>query len=298
MLNHIFIIVPAILAVAPMETGEFRYKDDLIADLVEQVPGILEIYDADTGQFGEGIWICSDQNRMYPLAVAYAYKAADNRYYKDKHLLDIIMKAGDALIDDMDEQGKWEFRKKDGSTWGAIWMPWTYSRWIRSFGLISDDMPPDRREAWVKALTLGYTGISQSQLGRVHNIPSHHAMGLYIAGKALDRPEWREQAADFMIKVMDEQAEGGYWSENVGPVVSYNFVYVDALGIYYAVSGDERVLPALEKSSDFHLHFTYPNGDRIETIDERNPLSRYRTLSLLSQILSMTNGTCPYKSVP
>ena len=167
--------------------------------------------------------------------------------------------------------GRWEFRKKDGSTWGMTLMPWIYSRWIRAFPLIKDDMPQDRREHWVKALTLGFTSISQTALGRVHNIPAHHAMALYVAGEALDRPEWRQQASDFMIKVMDKQAEGGYWSENVGPVVSYNFVYVDALGTYYALSGDERILPALERSSRFHRFFVYPNGDRVETVDERNP---------------------------
>ena len=80
-------------------------------------------------------------------------------------------------------------------------------------------------------------------------------MGLYVAGKVLDRPEWCQQAPDFMMKVVDKQAEGGYWSEHIGPVVSYNFVYIDALGTYYALSKDQRVLPALEKSSRFHRYF-------------------------------------------
>jgi hypothetical protein len=68
-----------------------------------------------------------------------------------------------------------------------------------------------------------------------------------------------------------EQSEGGYWSENYGPVVVYNFVYADALGTYYALSGDDCVLPALEKAAIFHYHFRYPNGELVETIDERNP---------------------------
>ena len=96
-------------------------------------------------------------------------------------------------------------------------------------------------------------------------------MGLYIAGKVLNRDEWCTQASDFLVKVVDEQAEGGYWSENVGPVVNYNFVYLDALGTYYAVTSDSRVLPALTKGSRFHWVFTYPNGHQVETIDERNP---------------------------
>jgi len=66
------------------------------------------------------------------------------------------MKGGDYLIEQQDEKGMWTFRKKDNSTWGRIYMPWTYSRWIRTFYLIKDAMPPDRRERWAKALQHGY----------------------------------------------------------------------------------------------------------------------------------------------
>jgi len=242
--------------VAPFKAEtELKYKHRLVDVLVKSVPDLLATYDARTGRFGKGIWICTDQNRMYPLAVAYAYASPNNPYHKDGKLLDIIMKAGDALIDDADERGQWVFRKKDGSTWGSIWMPWTYSRWVRSYLLIRDDMPADRREAWIKALTLAYTGISRTQLKHVHNIPAHHAMGLYLAGKALDRSAWCKQASAFLGKVIDSQSDGGYWSENVGPVVGYNFVYLDALGTYYAISGDERALDALKKGARFHYHF-------------------------------------------
>ncbi len=271
MLSGAFIAIQAVLAAASAEDTELKFKAEVVPALVKQVRETLESYDPETGRFGDGIWLSTDQNPIYPLAVAYVYDASGNRYHRDSRLLEVIMKAGDALIDDMDETGKWEFRKKDGSTWGMTLMPWIYSRWIRAFALIKDDMPPDRREHWIKALTLGFTSISREALNRVHNIPTHHAMGLYVAGKALDRPEWCQQASDFMVKVVEKQAEGGYWSENVGPVVSYNFVYVDAIGTYYALSGDQRVLPALERSSRFHRYFVYPNGDRVATVDERNP---------------------------
>ncbi len=75
-----------------------------------------------------------------------------------------------------------------------------------------------------------------------------------------------------MIRVIGSQSEGGYWPEGGGPVVAYDFVYVDAVGTYYAMSGDQRVLPAAEKAAAFHRHFTYPGGQNVETIDQRNPL--------------------------
>ncbi len=265
-------LVSILISVGPLAQGEeLVYKAKFLKELVERVPETLKNYDPQTGRFGSGIWICTDQNLMLPMAVAYATQGENNRYYKDAKLLDVIMKAGDALIDDMDANGQWVFRKKDGSTWGKISMPWTYSRWVRAYALIKNDMPPDRRERWAKALTTGYTHIAKTQFGRVHNIPAHHAMGLYAAGKALDRPEWCTRAARFMQNVVTAQFEGGYWSEDVGPVVNYNMVYVDALGTYYEMSADDRVLPAIEKAIRFHDKFTYPSGEAVETVDERNP---------------------------
>lgn len=253
----------------PAETVAFKQR--CLDDLVAQAPAILASQDRASGRFGTGIWIVTDQNLMLPLAAAWSYKAAANPYYHRRELLEAVMAAGDALIADQDETGQWEFRKKDGSTWGKTYMPWTYSRWIRSFALIREAMPPERRAKWEKALLLGYSGISAKELNRIHNIPAHHAMGLYFAGQVFQKPAWRQQAAEFLRKVAAAQHPDGYWREHNGPVVNYGLVYVDALGIYFAASEDKSVLPVLRKSGVFHSHFTYPDGAGVETIDERNP---------------------------
>ncbi len=251
------------------------YKNRLLDVLIEQVPGILNTADPGSGRFGSGIWTCRDQHPMYPLAVAYATENSRNPYFRVPDLLTVIIKSGDPLINNMDRRGLWVFQNKNGDTWGTISMPWTYSRWIRTFGLIRDAMPAEQKKAWGEALLLGYTEISRTQLDRVHNIPTHHAMGLYAAGMFLDQPDWCRQAREFMARAVGHQSEGGYWSENSGPVVNYGFTYVDALGAYYAMSGDRHVLPALQKAAGFYQHFTYPGGQGVETIDERNP---YRAL--------------------
>jgi hypothetical protein len=264
----LFLLITSLILQA--ETVQFRQR--CLEDIVAQVPEILSSQDAKTGRFGTGIWIVTDQNQMFPLSVAWSYKDAKNPYFHSAQLLTAIMAAGDALIADQDAAGMWEFRKKDGSTWGQIYMPWTYSRWIRSFQLIRDAMPADRRAKWEKALLLGYTGISkQITLKRIQNIPAHHAMGLYFAGEVFGKPEWQKQAAEYLHAVVAAQNPDGYWTENKGPVIIYGFVYVDAVGTYYAASHDKSVLPALRKSATFHYYFTYPDGTNVETVDERNP---------------------------
>lgn len=274
----LFIITLALSAImaaqaAPHESTTWNFRRQMIPLLAKAVPRMLESQDPKTGRFGSGIWIAADQLPIYPLAVAWATKDPANRYYHDRKLLSAIMQGGDALVALQEKNGQWMFRKKDNSTWGNHFDPWVYSRWIRTFHLIRDGMPAKRRERWEKALTLGYSGIARSALTTPVNIPAHHAMGLYIAGQALNHPEWCDKAAGFLQRVAAAQDTNGFWTEHSGPVVGYNFVYVDALGIYYALSHDDKVRDALERATTFHANFVYANGSDIETIDERVPYS-------------------------
>ncbi len=248
---------------------EWTFKAEFLKQLVKHVPLLLKTQNRENGQFGTGIWIVTDQNVLFPLAVAWSRKDPANPHYHDPALLEAIGKGGDALIAAQNERGMWIFRKKDNSTWGDIYMPWTYSRWIRAYALVQGALPDERRARWEKALTLGFEGIAATALNSLHNIPTHHAMALYCAGGALNRPEWKTQASAYMKRIVAAQDPGGFWSENLGPVVGYNFVYVDALGAYYGMSKDPVVLPALERAARFHASFTYPNGGAVETVDER-----------------------------
>ncbi len=91
----------------------------------------------------------------------------------------------------------------------------------------------------------------------------------------LDRRDWATAARDYLHRVAAHQDPGGFWPEFHGPAVNYNFVYIDALGAYLAMSGDQTVRPALERATAFHTHFTYPDGFMVETVDERNPFEHH-----------------------
>lgn len=246
---------------------------DLWSAFLPQIPTLLDAQDPTTGRFGTDPWIIQDQNLVWPLAVAWATDHRDNPHHHSDEVLAAIIAGGDALIAEQDAEGKWEFRKKDGSSWGATHMPWTYSRWIRAWALVRDAMPPERRDAWDAALTLGVDNIVATVLtsDRVHNIPAHHAMGVFAASQVLDRPDWASAARDYLHRVVAHQDPGGFWPEFHGPAVNYNFVYIDALGAYLDMSGDDTVRPALERAATFHANLTYPDGSMVETVDERNP---------------------------
>ncbi len=243
--------------------------DYLVGSLVERIPAITKSYHSETGRFGTEPWICSDQNKIFPLAVAWALEDDANPYYHSDEILAMIAKGGEALVDDQDADGKWIFRKKDNSTWGQIHMPWTYSRWIRAYALVREALPEASREKWERGLLLGFEGIRRYADGGVHNIPTHHAMSLYIAGVCFENEEWKSAATAFMARAVEKQDPAGFWSENFGPVVGYNFVYVEALGIYYQFSQDPVVLEALKRAANFHASVLLPNGSSVACIDER-----------------------------
>ncbi len=255
---------------APAHASDLKYAQRLQSLLVEKIPELIKSFDPETGRFKQGAFDARGQDPIYALATAYSLNFKGNPYYKNQEILNTIIAGGDALIRAQDDKGMWPFNK-NGSYWGQTYMCWTYSRWIRTYLLIRGDMPPPQRMRWASALQKGYEGISKSEFKRITNISSQHAAGLYLAGLAFDRSEWKQQAIEFLHRVIAAQHEHGYWSEHSGPTVIYGYVYVDALGIYYAFSRDKLAGEALERASVFHLNFTYPDGSNIETVDERNP---------------------------
>ena len=243
-------------------------EDDLLRSLDDSVTQILTTQ-KDNGQFGTEPWISTDQNVLWPLAVSWSQEGSV--HYQSDAALDAIIRGGLALFEAQDEKGMWMFRKKDYSEWGPIRMPWAYSRWMRAFAIVGDAMPAAAHHKWSEGLRLGYGGIAAEELGRIHNIPAHHAMGLYCAGQVFEREDWCDLAATFLREIATSQSSYGWWAEHDGPVVLYNFVYAEALGAYYSMSADAQVLPALERAATYHATFTYPDGSGVETIDGRNP---------------------------
>lgn len=273
---HLLIIAALAIGAAAAgcaQTGEFDTwppRQYFIESLVDDVPGYLRAYHPDTGRFGSEPWVCGDQNVIFPLAVAWSLDDPANPYYHSEEVLAAIAGGGEALVDAQDDAGRWRFDKKDGSYWGQIHMPWTYSRWIRAYQLVRDALPADSRAKWEQGLQLGFRVMAQYfPESSVHNIPLHRAMALYIAGECFDNADWRERARQFMPKAIAEQDPVGFWSEHSGPVIGYNFVYVEALGIYYAHSQDPAVLEALRRSAHFHSAVLLPNGSSVAAIDER-----------------------------
>ena len=213
-------------------------------------------------------WAVTNQDIIYPLSLLYLTEGS--RYYQDDTILDLVIRGGDALRDFQNPDGTVEFIKPDGSTWGAIYMPWSMFHWLETYRLVADLLDPARRDRWAEGLELAYAGITgKLDEQDVHNIPTWNGAASYRAGTIFGRTEWTRAGERMIARAVEGQHRSGYWPEHFGPTSSYNYVYVHALGLYHVFSGDTSVLDALERATEFHIRYTYPDGRVIETIDGR-----------------------------
>jgi len=259
--------------------------------LAEDVAPNLTRFDQRTGRFlTQGGWAVTNQDIVYPLALLYLTEDSVNPYYRDERILEYAVRGADAWRDFQYPDGTVEFVKVDGSKWGPTYMPWSMYHWLETYALLRDLLDTKRKARWEEGLTLAYQGIAESlKTASVHNIPTWHGMALYRAGQLFERPDWQEAGHRMIQRAVDGQTSQGYWPEHEGPTTSYNLVYVHAIGLYHEFSGDDSVLPCLERATEFHIRYTYPDGRLIETIDgrvkfhDRVPDSAHAAFSLFPQ---------------
>jgi hypothetical protein len=257
-------------------------RQHILQVMAEAVASHLERFDPGTGRFLSELegppapgarpedlgWCVINQDILYPLAVLYCRPGT--RYHGDPAILDMALRAGDAIRDFQYPDGQVEFLKVDGSRWGPTYMCWTNYAWLEAYALLRDQMDAGRRQRWEEGLTLAHDGMAREVSGlQVHNIPCWKAMSCYRAGQLFGREDWQTAGTAMIRRVVAEQQPGGYWAEHGGPSTLYNYVYVHGLGLYYAFSGDASLLPALAAASDFHQAFIYPDGAPVETADGR-----------------------------
>jgi hypothetical protein len=257
-----------------MDSPEIRQA--VLEHFARGVEAARKRFDPTTGRFlaDNGGWAVTNQDLIFPLAVLHATEGT--AWHGSDEVLALAERGGDALRDWQDDRGRFEFIKTDGSRWGMTYMCWSMYHWVEAYGLLRAVMDPDRRRRWEEGLRLSFHGVAKElrERPRLHNIPCWHAMGMVQASQLLDEPALLEAGTQLIRRHVESQTPDGYWAEGGGPTTSYNLIYLHAIGLYHAFTGDESVLGCLRRGLDFHLHFTYPDGAGVETVDGR---VRYRS---------------------
>jgi hypothetical protein len=209
-------------------------------------------------------------------AVLYTKDHADNARYQDPEMLALAIRLGDLFAQE-DEAGTFEPRLDSD---------WDTYMWLETYRLLESQLGEARRERWKKALVRNVQLVWSDAYERVDfpwyntpyigTSPNHYAQyagNLLLAGRLFGIQEWEELGTTILHRFSAvEQTADGYWGEHSrrGPTTGYNHLTLTSVALYWEMTRDPAALEAMRRSTDFHKYFTYPNGEPVEVINDRN----------------------------
>jgi hypothetical protein len=213
---------------------------------------------------------------MFAAAVLYAREHKTNPSFHDKNKRELALALGDRFAE-QSEQDKAD-NKQD--------YEWEIHFWLDTYRLLENDLGDKRRARWRKEIEKIVTWFARETAGRIdfpryqgpyiRTSTNHFALfasTVYLAGRVLQNKEWETLGARALHRLAaEEQTADGYWGEftDNGLATGYNYLTMCCVALYWEHSGDKDALEALRRATDFHKHFTWPDGTPVETINGRN----------------------------
>ncbi|MCC7497778.1 MAG: hypothetical protein IT160_09385 [Bryobacterales bacterium] len=217
------------------------------------------------------------------LAVAVLYARPESGRYHDKTLLELGRRMGD-LFASADERGQYYWRLDSY---------WDTYMWLEAFRLLKPELSGGRQARWRLAIERNvgmiaarsaewrdFPAYTSCYIGTSTNHFALWAVNLMLAGRLFGNREWQALGEHILHRlVTTEQSPDGFWGEysRVGPTSGYNLLTLAAAGVYQQHSGDPAALAALARATDFHANYTWPDGQPVEVLNDRN---RHWDLSL------------------
>lgn len=163
---------------------------------------------------------------------------------------------------------------------------WLVAPWIDAFRLLDGDLGAGRRARWRKEIERHLAEIAVDVAGResypryqspfIRTSPNHlsiWASTLHLGGKTFGNPEWEALGGRVMHRfAAREQSADGTWGEHsdAGPTPGYNYLTTASVALYAEHGGDPEAVAALRRATDFHTHFTWPDGTPVDVVNDRN----------------------------
>jgi hypothetical protein len=218
----------------------------------------------------------ANNGAMLAAAVLYAKQHPANPAFGDKTKLALALKLGD-LSAELSEKDTAE-NKQD--------YEWEIHFWLDTYRLLEPELGDERRARWRREFekianwfareTAGRIDFPRYQGPYIRTSTNHLALfasTTYLAGRLLGNQEWEALGARALHRLAaEEQTADGYWGEftDNGPATGYNYITMCCVALYREHSRDPAALDALRRATDFHKHFTWPDGTPVETINGRN----------------------------
>lgn len=213
---------------------------------------------------------------MLSAAVLYRKHHPDNRSFGDRKKLELALALGD-LFARQSENDPAENRQD---------YEWEIHFWLDTYRLLEAELGAERRKLWRRELEKNVRWFEREVRGRldfpryqgpyIRTSTNHLALfasTVYLAGRCFPDKEWERLGAAALHRLAaEEQTEDGFWAEftDNGPTTGYNYITMTCVALYCEHSRDTAALEALRRATDFHRHFTWPDGTPVETINGRN----------------------------
>ncbi len=224
----------------------------------------------------EGAELKSSPGAMLSAAVLFTRQHPANPSFGDRKKLEQALKLGDlfALQSEKDTaEDKQDYE-------------WEIHFWLDAYRLLEAELGAERRARWRREFekiggwfagqTAARIDFPRYQGPYIRTSTNHYALfasTAYLAGRVLGKKDWEELGARALHRLAaEEQTADGYWAEftDNGPTTGYNYITFTGVALYWEHSRDTAALEALRRATDFHKHFTWPDGTPVETINGRN----------------------------
>jgi hypothetical protein len=124
--------------------------------------------------------------------------------------------------------------------------------------LLKEDLPA--RQAYMDTLHKAAEWINRNGEPLVINHDTGAVVFLYNLYMLTGNDRYARFADDKFEHIASSQDSEGWFNEYGGPDIGYLSLSIDYLAKYYQKSGNERVLPVLDKAVDFLSYFIHPNN--------------------------------------
>lgn len=246
-------------------------REYLVTSMVSFGEILNREFDHKTGRFypmDDFKWDIRHQYPIITLAHLYLLRDPINPYKDSKHLLNMCIKGGDALVNVQDNAGR--FPEED--VFGPVEWPAYYL--ARSAQVLKGNLPPRVKVNWLRAIEKYCHHIhGKSILSGAPNHNAWRAIALYVAGKVLKSQKWMKAGLQVGHQLASYQYAPGYWEEgrHHGPSMFFLSGVARPMTMLAMESRDPTIIKMTERARDFMIQFSLPDGGTLGSFDSRLP---------------------------
>jgi len=233
-------------------------------------------------------WRVVGMQFIYAPALLYVSDHPSNSHFRDGKTLEMALRAGDYLASCITESGE-VIPRVNGKPTNPLDSHRFLYCWTETLDLLRDHLDPDRLERWEAALKRAGEDLVRDlkpRIGRPKHTspflgysPNHfglRASTIWRMGMVLGVPEWVSLTTGPIQRFTRMIRPGGYWEEHDGPTMNYDYLNTSVAALNWHYTLDPAAWAAMRASTEFHTHWSTPDGVDIHTIDQRNR-SHFRT---------------------